>query len=214
MKPFQGFEDLWCCCCASSTISVESLGTIFVDPAAYADPVAWHAAARGSAGVAHPEGGGRGLPRLLGHHDPCRRDGGRAQARGLHQRPVADLTPPSLWRGRAPVKTLIQLDGDEHKAHRNIVNDWFKPVNLKSHAGPDRHLARARWIGWRPGRPLRLRQRRRRALPAAGDPGHPGLPEEDYPRMLQLTQELFGAEDPDIARLVEDQSSSTSSSTS
>jgi cytochrome P450 len=33
-----------------------------------------------------------------------------------------------------------------------------------------------------------------------------GLPEEDYPRMLHLTQELFGAEDPDIARLGEDDS--------
>jgi cytochrome P450 len=33
-----------------------------------------------------------------------------------------------------------------------------------------------------------------------------GLPEDDYARMLTLTQELFGAEDPDIARLGEDQS--------
>jgi cytochrome P450 len=33
-----------------------------------------------------------------------------------------------------------------------------------------------------------------------------GLPEADYARMLQLTQELFGAEDPDIGRLGEDQS--------
>lgn len=32
-----------------------------------------------------------------------------------------------------------------------------------------------------------------------------GLPEEDYPRMLKLTQELFGAEDPDIARMAEDE---------
>jgi cytochrome P450 len=33
-----------------------------------------------------------------------------------------------------------------------------------------------------------------------------GLPESDYPRMLQLTQGLFGAEDPDIARLNDDES--------
>ena len=32
-----------------------------------------------------------------------------------------------------------------------------------------------------------------------------GLPEDDYPRMLQLTQELFGAEDPDMAREVKDE---------
>jgi cytochrome P450 len=32
-----------------------------------------------------------------------------------------------------------------------------------------------------------------------------GLPESDYARMLKLTQELFGAEDPDIGRLAEDE---------
>ena len=33
-----------------------------------------------------------------------------------------------------------------------------------------------------------------------------GLPEDDYARMLQLTQELFGAEDPDMGRVAEDES--------
>jgi cytochrome P450 len=33
-----------------------------------------------------------------------------------------------------------------------------------------------------------------------------GLPKDDYARMLKLTQELFGAEDPDIARMGDDQS--------
>jgi cytochrome P450 len=33
-----------------------------------------------------------------------------------------------------------------------------------------------------------------------------GLPEDDFGRMLQLTQELFGAEDPDVGRLGEDAS--------
>ena len=27
-----------------------------------------------------------------------------------------------------------------------------------------------------------------------------GLPEEDFPRMLKLTQEMFGTDDPDMAR--------------
>ena len=31
-----------------------------------------------------------------------------------------------------------------------------------------------------------------------------GLPESDYAKMLKLTQELFGAEDPDIGRAGED----------
>src|SRR5205823_13410483 len=32
-----------------------------------------------------------------------------------------------------------------------------------------------------------------------------GLPADDYRRMLQLTQELFGSEDPDIGRMAEDE---------
>jgi cytochrome P450 len=32
-----------------------------------------------------------------------------------------------------------------------------------------------------------------------------GLPVEDYPRMLQLTQQLFSSEDPDLARIGEDE---------
>ena len=74
----------------------------------------------------------------------------------------------------APVKTLIQMDGDEHKAHRSIVNDWFKPGNVKKLQSAGR---RARQRVRRPdggdGRRVRLRERHRAALPAPGDPGDP-----------------------------------------
>ena len=29
------------------------------------------------------------------------------------------------------MNTLIQMDGDEHRAHRQLVNDWFKPGEIK-----------------------------------------------------------------------------------
>ena len=48
--------------------------------------------------------------------------------------PVPTLAPSKRVAddGRhARCKTLIQMDGDRHKAHRNIVNDWFKPGNVK-----------------------------------------------------------------------------------
>ena len=47
--------------------------------------------------------------------------------------PIPVLAPSKrvAAMGDTPVKTLIQMDGDQHKAHRNIVNDWFKPGNVK-----------------------------------------------------------------------------------
>ena len=59
--------------------------------------------------------------------------------------PVPTLVPVSRLDDMAnsPVKTLIQMDGDEHKAHRNIVNDWFKPGNIKSMQARIDALARA-----------------------------------------------------------------------
>jgi cytochrome P450 len=107
---------------------------------------------------------------------------------------------------QTPVKTLIQMDGDEHKAHRNIVNDWFKPANVKALQDRVDALAKASVdrMAAMDGRcdfvtdvalhfPLQV------ILSILG------LPEDDYGRMLQLTQEMFGAEDPDIARMGEDE---------
>ena len=107
----------------------------------------------------------------------------------------------------APVKTLIQMDGDEHRSHRNIVNDWFKPASVQQLEQRIDELAR-------------LSVDRMESMNGRCDFANDvavyyplqvilailGLPDEDYPRMLQLTQELFGAEDPDIARLGEDDS--------
>jgi cytochrome P450 len=193
-----------------ATAAVESLGTIFIDPGAYADPVSWHAAAeriRDESPILkvaveeYPE-----FWAITTHADVMeveRNPGIFTNA------PLPVLTPASHVDAAAdaPVKTLIQMDGEQHKAHRDVVNDWFKPANVKTLQ--DRIDA--------------LATRSVDRMAAAGGqcdfandvavhfPLHViltilGLPEDDYPRMLRLTQELFGAEDPDIARLGEDQS--------
>ena len=99
------------------------------------------------------------------------------------------------------VKSLVQMDDPEHRLHRNITADWFLPKNLAKLQG-------------------RLDELAQRSVQQMVDAGgevdfardiamqYPlyvilailGLPESDYPRMLQLTQELFGAEDPDFKR--------------
>jgi cytochrome P450 len=99
------------------------------------------------------------------------------------------------------VKSLVQMDDPEHRDHRNLTSEWFLPKNL---AKLD----------------ARLQQLADRSVQQMLDAGgevdfaaqiaiqYPlyvilailGLPEGDYPRMLRLTQELFGAEDPDFKR--------------
>jgi len=193
-----------------STIAVEDLGAIFVDPAAYADPVAWHAAAqriREESPIlkVHVEG----YPdfwAITTHADVMEVERNHEV---FTNAPYPTVTPSSHVDAatNVPVKTLIQMDGDQHKAHRNIVNDWFKPASLKTLQERIDTLAT--------GSVDRMADMGGRC-DFANDvavyfPLHViltilGLPEDDYPRMLRLTQELFGAEDPDIARLVEDES--------
>ena len=99
------------------------------------------------------------------------------------------------------VKSLVQMDDPEHRAHRGLTADWFLPKNLAKLDGrleelANRSLARMEELGGE--------------CDFASDvalqyPLHVilailGLPEEDYGRMLRLTQEMFGPEDSDFKR--------------
>jgi cytochrome P450 len=108
--------------------------------------------------------------------------------------------------GETPMQTLIQMDGDRHKAHRNIVNDWFKPGNVKSMQAriddlAKRSVDRMAELGGQCDfvNDVALHYPLQVILSILGLPAH------DYGRMLQLTQELFGSEDPDIGRMAEDE---------
>jgi cytochrome P450 len=193
-----------------STTSVENLGAIFVDPAGFADPAAWHAAAeriRNESPIlkvtvdGYPE-----FWAITTHADVMEIE---RNPDVFTNAPFPTITPLSHIDAatNAPVKTLIQMDGTQHKAHRNIVNNWFKPASLKDLQERIDSLARGSI-----DRMAALGNRCDFANDVAVYfPLHVilailGLPEDDYPRMLTLTQELFGAEDPDIARLAEDES--------
>jgi cytochrome P450 len=193
-----------------STTTVENLGAIFVDPAAYADPVAWHAAAqriRQESPILKVEV--EGYPDFWAITTHANVMEVERNPEVFTNGPYPTVTPLSHVEAatNVPVKTLIQMDGDQHKAHRNLVNDWFKPVSVKSLQGRIDTLARDSV-----DRMAAMEGRCDFANDVAVYfPLHVilailGLPEDDYPRMLMLTQELFGAEDPDIARLVEDES--------
>jgi cytochrome P450 len=191
-----------------TTAPVESLGSIFADPAAYADPTAWHAAAKRIREESpilkvalddYPE-----FYAITTHAHVMEVE---KHPEIFTNSPLPTLAPKANLEAamNAPVKTLIQMDGDQHKVHRAIVNDWFKPGNVKRMS--DRidelakdHVEHMAQLGGSCDfvNDVALHYPLQVILSLLG------LPEEDFPRMLKLTQELFGAEDPDVARMEED----------
>ena len=99
------------------------------------------------------------------------------------------------------VKTLIHMDAPEHGDYRRLTNDWFKPASVRRLNDRLAELS---------GQALATLEAADGACDFATEIALPyplqvilnilGLPESDYPRMLQLTQELFGGEDPDLQR--------------
>jgi cytochrome P450 len=192
--------------------SVEGLGSIFADPVAYSDPDHWHAVAarmRAAAPILRVEVDDFSPFWAITKHADVMEIERNPEI--FTNEPIPTLAPKGALNDSdgvaAPVKTLIQMDGDEHKVHRNVVNDWFKPANVKQLQARVDELAQQSVdkMGAMGSRcdfvnDIALQ------FPLQVILSILGLPEGDYARMLKLTQELFGAEDPDIARIGEDAS--------
>jgi cytochrome P450 len=114
------------------------------------------------------------------------------------------LGPDADWQamldsGMPPPCSLVQLDGQKHRDHRQVTNDWFKPAAVKTRQPRIDELAD-------------LFVERMRELDGrcdfAKDIAQPftlrvimdiyGVPEEDEPLMMDLTQGIFGANDPEF----------------
>jgi cytochrome P450 len=99
------------------------------------------------------------------------------------------------------IKSLIAMDGEEHKAHRDVVRHWFRPGNLKRlQSGVDELSQSLIQKMVDAGGEIDFATEIAMEYPLRVILSILGLPESDYPRMLQLTQELFGAEDPEFKR--------------
>ena len=99
------------------------------------------------------------------------------------------------------VRSLVQMDAPDHPKYRALTQGWFMPANLGKFESRVREIARAT---------VQRMLDKGGACDfvedvALGYPLHVimeilGVPEADEPRMLKLTQELFGPQDPDTAR--------------
>jgi cytochrome P450 len=99
------------------------------------------------------------------------------------------------------IKTLIHMDDPDHGKYRHLTADWFKPASIKRMTDrldelSQEALSKLESFGGTCDFATDIAQ----AYPLQVILSIMGLPVEDYPRMLMLTQQLFGAEDPDLQR--------------
>lgn len=189
-----------------TTTAVDEAGMVFVDSTAYADDQRFHAACT-----------------LLRHEDPIHLVAHplypefyaitkhadvheiELQSKVFLNQPLSVLAPreaiAAAQAGGLTLRTLVHLDDPDHRVYRGLTADWFKPRSL---ARLDERLAEL----------ARRSVDRMASLGGECDfaqdiavhyPLHViltilGLPESDFDRMLQLTQELFGNDDPDMSR--------------
>ena len=187
-------------------LSPAEAGQVFVTPAAYADETWFHAACEvlrreepihhvlnpdyppfwvltRHADISYVEAHGEefinGVSPVLMNYEAERRQ----QEQGLFMR------------------TLIHMDGDEHRAHRNVTAKWFHQQSLAQIEDRVDRLARdvvdrmATFNGQ-----CDLVEEMALRYPLQVILSILGLPDEDYPRMLMLTQEFLGRDDPELAR--------------
>jgi cytochrome P450 len=107
--------------------------------------------------------------------------------------------------GQMMLRTLIHMDDPDHKAFRGLTSSWFLPGQIRRLEDRVRELA-IRSIDHMAEMGGSCDFAREVAM---GFPLHVilsilGLPEEDFPRMLQLTNELFGANDEELSRSMVD----------
>ena len=178
-------------------------GLIFLDPAAYTDQEGWHAVAadlRDNAPVLRVEAEGYTPFWAVTRYEDVF-DVSRHNERFLNTRNSVlgpDVQLEMLTGMGIEPKTLIHMDGEEHRQHRGLANAWFRPRAVSQRqaaidAIAEQFVAKFRDLGGR--------------CDFAQDIAVPytlrvimsifGVPEEDEATMLRLTQGIFGAADPE-----------------
>jgi cytochrome P450 len=186
-------------------VDLDDPGRLFADPVCWADMDAWHegaAALRRSEPVLRVERPGyTPFWALTRHADvfAVSRDDGT-----WHNTSRSVLGPDADWErmmasGMPAPATLVHLDGKTHRDHRQVTNDWFKPAVVGRRQAridelADLYVQRMRELGG--------------TCDFAADIAQPytlrvimdiyGVPESDEALMLDLTQGIFGAADPEF----------------
>lgn len=185
-------------------VTTDPRGRIFLDPSIYARPAEWQATAaelRRDAPVLRVESEFFqpfwALTRHAEVFDVSRRNDVFHNTRNSILAPEFQIQVMQMAGLEMP-KSLVHMDGTEHRDHRQVANDWFKPAAVRHRqdaidAIADTFIDKMLDMGGE--------------CDFAQDVAVPytlrvimsiyGVPPEDEPLMLELTQGLFGAADPE-----------------
>jgi cytochrome P450 len=178
-------------------------GSVFAEPVGWADMAAWHQQVteiRRDHPVLLVEGDGTRFWAITRHADvlAISRDTDHWLNTARSTLVPQDRWERGLQSGFPLPATLVHLDGAKHHAHRQVTNDWFKAAAVADRqarldAIADTFVAKMRDLGGE--------------CDFAADIAAPytlrvimdiyGVPEEDEPLMLQLSQGMFGNTDPE-----------------
>ncbi|MBW0020105.1 MAG: cytochrome P450 [Mycobacterium sp.] len=116
-------------------------------------------------------------------------------------RPVLTSAEGDEQAAAMGVRTLIHLDDPEHRVVRAIGADWFRPKAMRALKVRVDELAKV-YVDkmMAVGPECDFVQQVAVNYPLYVIMSLLGVPEEDFPRMLKLTQELFGSDDSEFKR--------------
>jgi cytochrome P450 len=186
-------------------LTVEQAGQVFADYDAYTDEEYFHRACahlRREAPISLVEK--EGFPpfyALTRHADVMEAERNPEVFRNTQQPVLTETERQKIMSQAGDLATLVHLDGAEHRKYRAVTADWFQPSSLARLEGRIADLAR---------RAVDRMAELGGECDFAVDIATPmplevilsilGLPEADYPKMLQLTRELFQGADPEYQR--------------
>ncbi|ORB66788.1 cytochrome P450 [Mycolicibacterium tusciae] len=187
-----------------STPTMDDAAQVFADPTAYADDARLHAALthlRANNPVAWVDKAPyRPFWAITKHADimAIERDNNLflSEPRPLLATAAADDLGKQQLEAGTGLRTLIHMDDPHHRKVRAIGADWFRPKAMRDlkvnvDALAKRYVDKMRDIGPECDFVTEIAVN----FPLYVIMSLLGLPEEDFPRMHQLTQELFGGDD-------------------
>jgi cytochrome P450 len=187
-----------------STPTMDDAAKVLADPQAYADETRLHAALthlRANAPVSRVEVPNyRPFWAITKHADVLDIERNNALFTNW-PRPVLTTAEGDELQAAAGVRTLIHLDDPQHRVVRAIGADWFRPKAMRALKVRVDELAK-NYVDkmMEVGPECDFVQEVAVNYPLYVIMSLLGIPESDFPRMLKLTQELFGSDDSEFKR--------------
>ncbi|MGP0030152.1 MAG: cytochrome P450 [Acidimicrobiales bacterium] len=190
---------------STGTLSAEEAGQVFIDPLAYADEARFHQAAtllRRESPVHWVEGPRyRPFWAVTRHADIVEIERDNQRFLSAPRPLLATESAEQLATEKGQVlRTLIHMDEPDHKAYRAIAAAWFQPNSLRRLEERMAELATRFVDRMAAGESCDFVRDVAVHYPLYVILSLLGLPESDFERMLVLTQQLFGGDDPELRR--------------